>query len=304
MLHRLGYVAIALSLQSTTNRTCRLSNATPKRLRELIRANLDGLAEVLQFNVRHRIGLYRISSQIIPFASHPVNAIAWWEEYAGDLARLGRFIRQSDLRVSMHPGQFTALSTPNQETLAAALRDLDWHVRFLEALGMDSSHKVIVHVGGTYGDKAAAMGRFLAAVGNLPPHHRERLVVENDERSYTVDDVLRVAERSGLPVVFDWLHHQINPGPPASVRGLLQACWATWSRERDGLPKVHFSSPRAGGPAGAHDDWVDADEFVRFLAAAPDRPFDCMLEAKRKELALFRLRRELAARGVRPDAAA
>ena len=297
MLRRLGYVAIALSIDASTNRTCRLANATPGRLRELGAANLAGLAEVLAFNVRSDVSLYRISSQIIPFASHAAVHFPWWEEFGGDLRRLGDFILRHDLRVSMHPGQFTVLSSPDERTLAASLRDIEWHVRFLDLLGVDSRHKVIVHLGGVYGDKVAALRRFAHTVRSLPLAWRQRLAVENDERLYTVDDALRAAAETGLPVVFDWLHHQLNPGRSGDASEAMARCFATWQGERDGLPKVHFSSPQRGGRLGAHADWVDPEEFARFLRMAPPTDFDCMLEAKKKDLALFRLRRDMAALG-------
>lgn len=162
MLRHLGYVAIALSIDATTNRTCRLRNATPETLRRLIRSNLEGLRKVLQFNRRHGIYLYRISSQIIPFASHPVNRIAWWDEQADLFAELGELIAANGFRVSMHPGQFTVLNSPRREVVEASLLELQWHVRFLDSLDTDSGNKIVLHVGSAHGGKAEAADRFVA----------------------------------------------------------------------------------------------------------------------------------------------
>jgi UV DNA damage repair endonuclease len=95
---------------------------------------------------------------------------------------------------------------------------------------------------------------------------------------------------------------QSNPGP-GLPRDLIVMCFATWSA-RDGFPKVHISSQAAGASLGAHADWVSPDDVLRFIDEAPRVPFDCMLEAKEKDRALLRLRRELAALGVLevPDA--
>lgn len=297
MLRHLGYVAIALSLGATTNRTCRLRNVTAERLRALSAANLRDLRRVLHYNVEHDICLYRISSQLIPFASHPVNGIRWWTEFADLLADLAAVIARHRLRVSVHPGQFTVLNSPDPAVVEAAIQELAWHVRLLDALGTDSASKIVVHVGGRYGSKAAALDRFAAVAAGLPASWRRRLVVENDERLFSAEDVLDLAERTGLPVVFDWLHHTANPGR-GDVSVLIDRCFDTWG-PADGPPKVHYSSQAPGGRRGAHADYVDLDDFLAFLRAVPDdRPFDCMLEAKAKDRALLRLRAEMAARGV------
>jgi UV DNA damage endonuclease len=297
MLRRLGYVAIALSIEATTNRTCRLRNATPALLRKLIALNLEGLHAVLQFNVQNGILLYRISSQIIPFASHPVHRVPWWDEFRADFERLRAFIRRHDMRVSMHPGQFTVLNSPRAAVVEASLKEIEWHIRFLDCLAPDASHKVVLHVGGVYGNKVAAADRFVQAVRRLPESWRRRLVIENDERVYATEDVLAISRETGLPVAFDWLHHTASSGGRFPTPRTLGACFDTW-KVGDGLPKVHFSSQAPGGRKGQHANWIRTAEFERFLETAPERDFDCMLEAKCKDLALFRLRRELQRRGV------
>lgn len=297
MLHRLGYVAIALSLDVTTNRTVRLANASTRRLRELIQMNVGTLNRVMRFNARSDIRLYRISSEIIPFASHPVNKIPWWEEWGGLLAQIGRFARDEGIRLTMHPGQFTVLNSTDPAILEASLRDLEWHTRLLEALGTDVSSKLVLHVGGAVGGKLAARRRFIDSALQLPERYRGRLVIENDDRVWNAAEVLDIAGETGLPVVFDTLHDQANPSPGHDRADLVARAFATW-RPDDGLPKVHVSSQATGKRRGAHADYVAAEDLLALLAAAPPLPFDCMLESKCKDLALFRLREELAAQGV------
>ena len=212
MLRRLGYVAIALGSGATTNRTCRLHNATPARLRDLIAANLAGLRATLEYTASRDIRLYRISSQLVPFASHPVNRLAWWEEFAAELAELRSLIRHHDLRVSMHPGQYTVLGSPRPGVVEAAVAELAWHARLLDALGTGHADKIVLHLGGAYGDRDAAVGRFAAVVAGLPAAVRRRLALEHDEHTFAAEEVLAVARRTGLPVVFDWLHHAAHPG--------------------------------------------------------------------------------------------
>ncbi len=130
---------MALSIDASTSRTCRLRNATPERLAELIGANLADLLCVLEFNVERGVLLYRISSHLIPFASHPVNDRPWWDDFAGPLSRIADVIARSGMRVSVHPGQFTVLNSPNPKTVADSLRELEWHARLLDALRTDTS---------------------------------------------------------------------------------------------------------------------------------------------------------------------
>ena len=296
MLRRLGYACLCATLDGSSPRGTILRNATPDRLRDLIGANLAGLRRVVEFNVERGIGLFRISSDVVPFGSHPVNAVRWWEEFAEPLAAVGALIRRYDLRVSMHPGQYTVLSAPNERVVAAALADLDYHTRFLDALGVDARHKVVIHVGGAYGDKAAALDRWIDRVVSLPEPVRRRLVVENDERLFGIDDVLDAAAATGVPVVLDVLHQRVYAGPDTDARLAehLRRAAATWQADRDGIAKIHYSSQALSQRPGAHAELVDPVEFAGFLALAPpDVEFDCMLEAKGKEAALFHLRATL-----------
>lgn len=295
MLRHLGYVAMCLTIDSATNRTCRLKNATPERLRELIESNLDELEQVLRFNVANRIHLYRISSELIPFASHPINEIPWWEEYADRFQIMAAILREGDIRATMHPGQFTVLNSNNPKVVASAIEEVAWHVRLLEALETGPSSKIILHVGGAFGDKPAAMKRFADVVADLPDSFRDRIVIENDEHVYAIGDVLELSAKTGLPVIYDNLHDRIHSGQDDPGRWLPDV-FRTWT-SRDGTPKVHFSSQAEGGRIGAHSEFIDAEEFARYLDVAPtDTEFDCMLECKQKDRALFALRETLEAR--------
>lgn len=297
-LRRLGYACICLSIDARSNRGTILRNATPERLRDLISANLAGLREMLTFNINNDIRLFRISSQVIPFGGHPVNQLAWWEEFAAPLAELGNLIRESDMRVSLHPGQYTVLSSADQRIVAAAIADLTWHSRLLDAMELDSRHKLVIHGGGAYGDKPAAMARWAENYTGLPDSIRRRLVLEHDERVYSATDVLALSACTGVPVVIDTLHYRLNPGEATpTLRAALDAAFATW-RPQDGPPKVHFSSQALTLRPGAHAEHADPAEFRAFLDIAPEQPFDCMLETKGKDRSLFALRAALASHGV------
>jgi UV DNA damage endonuclease len=297
MLTRLGFVASVLSEGISTSRTCRLRNATPARLRELITENLAALDRVVTFLERKRILLYRITSNLIPFASHPINTVDWWGEYAPALRAIGRRLRDARVRVSTHPGQYTVLNSPSPAIVKAAVAELEYHARLLDLLGTDASAKIVLHIGGLYAaSEAMAMDRFCAVAAELPHGVKRRLVVENDDRLFDAEEALSVADRVGVPVVFDWLHHKANRCR-APIAEILPAIFATWSAA-DGRPKVHLSSQAAGAAPGAHADFVSVPDALAFFEALPPQPFDCMLEAKQKDRALLKLRAGLRRRGI------
>jgi UV DNA damage endonuclease len=290
---RLGYACINLTLgpKARTSRRCRISNATPQRLEELARANLLGLSEVLHWNVSQNIKLFRISSGILPLASHPIVQWSWQEVLRQEISTNGDFAREHNLRLSMHPGQYTVLNSPNMDVVAAANAELSYHANLLDAMGLTSDHKIILHVGGVYGDREASLRRFCENFCALPGNVKNRLVIENDERSYSVDDALYLSASLRVPIVFDYLHHKAFSNRPLKA-GLLDQICATWSAS-DGRPEFHYSTQRNRARRGAHADMIDIRDFKRFLRALPQRDVDVMLEAKAKDKALLKLRRAL-----------
>ena len=273
---RLGYACVNTGLPSS-GRTVRLANATPDRLRELTSENLDALEAIMRWNAAHGIEVFRVTSNLVPFASHPVNSVRWWDELSERFAEIGAL----GGRLSTHPGQYTVLSSSRPEVVAAAVAELEYHDRLLTALGRDAAHKIVLHVG--------SPERFEAAFERLSEGARTRLVLENDER-VPLEDVLRVARRIQVPVVFDVFHHQLAPSfPGLSVRELVLLVGETWT-DRDGRQKIHFSTQAPGKRPGAHADSVDLEAFAALVDEVGDLPLDCMLEVKDKERSVLRTR--------------
>jgi UV DNA damage endonuclease len=162
----------------------------------------------------------------------------------------------------------------------------------LDLMELPANAKVQVHVGGVYGDKPAAMARFVAGYRALPPSVRRRLVIENDDRSYTVGDCLEVSRQCGVPVLFDVFHHRVNCSGE-SVAEALERCAATWGR-RDGPPMVDYSSQEPGQRRGRHAEHIARQDFRRFLVQARGVECDVMLEIKDKEKSALAALRVLA----------
>lgn len=285
---RIGYACLTLGVPETTLKKCLLKNATPERLHQLIGDNLHALERMIDYNIQNRIRLFRISSDIIPFASSPVNTVPWAEAFAEQLDTIGQKIIRSGMRVSMHPGQYTVLNSPSEQTATSAAMELAYHARFLDSLGVNSTHKIILHVGGAYGDKPAAMERFASRYAALDDAAKARLVIENDDTLYHVEDVLAIGRANGIPVVFDNLHNAVNPSPLSeSDRYWVSECAKTWSA-RDGAQKIHYSQPDPEKKMGAHSQSISIEGFLSYLNAISPLHPDVMLEVKDKNISALK----------------
>lgn len=283
---RIGYPCINRTLGCVGARTLRLRSYSFSRLEEVMASNLDCLETMLHWNVDHGLRFFRITSDLIPLASHPEVRPPWQERIGERLSKIGRWVSEQGVRIDMHPGQYTVLNAKEDRIVSNALLDLAYHCDVLDLMGLDRSAKIQIHVGGVYGDRAASMDRFVSAAQRLPKRIRARLVVENDERGFPLADCLGLSRRIGIPVVFDAYHHSLfNRGEP--LREALATAGETWGSE-DGIPIVDYSSPAPGGRFGRHAETLDDRHFKRFLAQSVPHDFDLMLEIKDKELSALR----------------
>lgn len=290
-LRHIGYACINRTLDLTTGRTLRLSNLTEEYAAEVTSANLSNLVRILEWNVEHSLHMFRISSSAVPFASHPEFSLDWRAHFADELAHIRRLAEQHELRLSMHPGQYTVLNSKKDDVVERAIAELDYHARFLEAITPDGGD-IVLHVGGAYGDKETSMRRFATNFRRLSSSARRQLVIENDDTVYNVDEVLELCAEIGRPLVFDIFHHQCNP-PSEQWRDdlipRLEAVVATWDGQP---PKCHISTGREGTRT-SHADYISAEDFEVFVGLMgevdADAPFDLMVEAKEKDKAALRL---------------
>jgi len=278
---RIGYPCINRSIGCSAGRTFRLASYSETRLIETVAGNLACLETILRDNVEKGFLFHRISSDIIPFASHPICTFDWRNRFSEDLSRIGRFIRDHGIRISMHPDQFTLLNSPNGDVFDRSVRELAYHVDILDGMGLGVDARVQIHVGGVYGNKPEAIDRFVKRLDTLDGRIRRRLAIENDDRLFTVADCLRVHERTGLPVIFDNLHHAVNSSgePLADAFRHLKETWG----EDAGIPMTDYSEHLTGGRPGRHAEQIDADAFSRYLLDTAGYDFDIMLEIKDKE---------------------
>jgi len=299
----LGFVSICLSEKDcspagdvTVKSIERLPDreARIERIRRTARRNLENTLRILWFLKGNGLSCYRFATHLIPLATHEAtDGWEWWQDPLLEplLARIGQVIRQESFRVSTHPPQLCVLNAAEPGVFAWVERYTDYHVRLFRTMGLDETTKIVLHVGKRFpGGNQAGLRQALANVERLPEAVRARLVLENDDRTFSAKETLTLCQQAGVPMVFD-LHHHWCRNDGEDYRDLLPAVFATW---RDRPPKVHLSTPRSPEDVRAHADYVDAGFVEPFLEyAASLGSFDVMVEAKMKDLAALRLRQEL-----------
>ena len=279
-IRSLGFACVLADGSLSTNHTFRLANLSPARLAEAAHANMDDMERILAIMAEGPLRLFRLGGSMIPFASHEALDFDWRPLVAGRLRAIGDYYAPKGFRFSNHPGQFTILNSPDPGIVYRALNELHYACDLLDLMGLDASHKVVIHGGGIYGDRESATERLVEAVRTLPENICNRIILENDERLFSLAQILDVAEKGGVPVVFDLHHHQINPGE-GDLHEMLLRVRRTWG---DVLPKIHMSSQKPDARVGAHDDLLHDDDLQTMIDAIPFDT-DVMVESKAKEIA-------------------
>ncbi|TPE44080.1 UV DNA damage repair endonuclease UvsE [Pontibacter mangrovi] len=287
---KIGYPCINEALECRSSRTFRLASYSEERLIETVEQNLACLRRILEYNVQHGLLFFRLSSDLVPFASHEVNQYNWQEHFKMTLKRLGSYIKNNNMRISMHPDQFVVLNSPNEKTVRNSIAELVYQGSILDLMGLDTTAKLQIHGGGAYGDKPAAIQRFAEVYHTmLPDAVKARLCVENDDRTYTLQDCLQLHELTGMPVIFDNLHHEcVNNGEP--MREAVEMAATTWQPEKDGILMMDYSSQAPNERRGKHVQSIEEQLFHDFLAETEGMDMDIMLEIKDKQESALKAR--------------
>ena len=282
----------------TTTATAMLRLPRPERLArlsELGLTNADALFASLHYCAAQGIGAFRINSQILPIKTHPqagydITELPRGNEIVARFRECGAFAREHGLRLSFHPDQFVVLNSPNKDTVARSLDELNYQAQVAEWVGADT---INLHGGGAYGDKPSALQALRRTIERLPELVRSRLTLENDDKTYSPADLLPVCADTGVPLVYDVQHHRCLPDG-LTIEDATERAGATWNRE----PLFHISSPIEGwcGPKPArHHDYIDPRDFPN---AWKNRTLTVEVEAKAKELAVLKLLTDLKQLGL------
>lgn len=300
---RLGYVAISnvLGKKVTSSSTVTYSNylkinTEEKRLEKLktvALSNLIALEELLKYNIKNNIHFYRITSALVPLVTHP--DVGYWghrEIYKKDFQYIGKLIKDSNMRVDTHPDEFNVVNSNNPKVVENTIINLSRQVEWFEDMEYKDG-KMVIHIGGATGGKEKAIKRFIDNFSKMPSQIKERLMIENDDKTYTAKETLQLCKIINIPMVLDIHHHNCN-NEGDEITEILEDILDTWNNE-DLPPKMHFSSPKditlADKVDKKHSDFINALDFINFIEKL--RPYkrdvDIMLECKEKDVALFKL---------------
>lgn len=260
------------------------------RIAELIRHNADALRVAIQFCARRGIGCFRVNSQILPLKTHPALAYDLWQLPDADdlISRFkiaGQLAAALDVRLTFHPDQFVVLNSPHESVVAGSVAELEYQAQVADWIGADV---IIIHGGGAYGDKQAALDRLRANLERLSAAVRGRLALENDDRVYAPADLLGLCRAERIPFVYDVHHHRCLPDGRTPEQ-VTRAARETWNRE----PLFHVSSPASGGSRGdlrMHADFINPRDLP---SCWNSQRLTVEVEARAKEVAVLRLRRAL-----------
>ena len=306
---RLGFAVKVLGQPGLKSNDTRRWQANPH-----LRVSLGYLCETFAYLRKHGIHMYRMSSDLAPYATHPdmPQFHAMVRESAADLAYVGRLAREQDLRLSFHPSQFIVLNSENEDLTRKSMWDLESQAEMLDLMECGPEAVLVVHVGGAYGDRESGWRRWAATWPRLGEPVRRRLVLENDDIRYSASDVLKVHEATGVKCVWDYQHHCCFNPEFLPMRETFRRFVATW---RAGVrPKMHLSCARTemreikrrNRKTGkievvlqppiwtGHADYNNPFESIQFLRSIADVDVDIMLESKAKDLSLIRLRNDIA----------
>jgi UV DNA damage endonuclease len=294
---RFGYVSTAIVLWDaspakalTFTRYQQLTdNERVERLHYVTKQNLDHTLRMLYYNLAHEIELYRLSSSIVPLATHPEVRWDFVTPFRTEWKEIGDLVKKNKLRVSFHPNQFTLFTSPQKKITNNAVVDMEYHYRMFEAMGIEDRGLINIHIGGAYGDKTETIHRFHKNLQQLPLPIKKVMTLENDDKTYNAEETLLACEKETIPFVFDYHHHMANLCK-TPLEELLPRIFQTWAYLQH-IPKIHISSPKTEKEFRSHADFVDLEFIMPFLLLLKElgQDVDFMIEAKAKDQAALKL---------------
>ena len=295
---RLGYVAISKALENTTTSSTitytnfEKENKPYDKLYKIINNNLNSLIEILNYNIKNNLHFYRLTSKLIPLATHKEVNYNYIIPFKDKFLQIGNLIKQNNLRIDLHPDQFAVLNSTNKSVVDNTFKILEYHYKILNALNIKDKI-IILHIGSNNFGKQNSIKRFINNFNKLPQHLKKCIAIENDDKIFTLNDCLYISDILKIPVVLDY-HHFLCNNTGEKIEEMIQKVFLSWKNK---TPKIHFSSPKSNlkKEFRSHNDYINVDTFIDFINKIKfiNKNFDIMLEAKAKDDALFRLVRQL-----------
>jgi UV DNA damage endonuclease len=287
----LGFACICNTLQEngrfktvTVKTLLKLSKEDQeKKLKSIAVDNLYNSLQILKWCKSNNILMYRFSSDLIPLATY-AEGWSWWEDkdIQNMCAQIKAFALENGIRISFHPDQFCVLNSDKPNVVQNSIKLLEHLNRLSNMLG---NNILIIHTGSTIGGKEKAIQRFIDSFNLLSKDIQSKIVLENDDKSFGVLEVIHICETLGIPMLLD-IHHYNCYNVGENLLDLRQRIITSWKGRR---PKMHLSSGKTGFVDRHHADYINEADYINALKFAGDE-FDIMLECKQKELALLKIR--------------
>ena len=294
---RLGYACITETLKDITSSSQYTYTNYNKeknidKLDKTIRSNLNDLSKILEYNIKNNIHFYRLSSKIIPLATKEDVEFDYLNKYKKYYQRISKQISENNMRVDFHPDQFCVLNSANKEVVNNSINILKYHYNLLDVMGIKEKI-LILHIGSNVFGKKQSLQRFINNFNKLPRYLQKTIVIENDDKIFNIEDCLYLNKKIGVKIVLDYHHHICN-NDNISLYNNIDRIFLTWKGKKI---KIHFSSPKSKlkKEFRSHNDYINSEEFISFLEKIKhlNTDLDIMIEAKKKDEAMFRLIREL-----------
>lgn len=291
---RLGYACNNVTIDETASHTItyknysKLGESRLRKLDQVIKMNFKSLENILKFNISNDIYFYRMTAELLPLLTYPNINFDFYSQYEEHYINIGKIIKKHGLRVDIHASQYAILNSTRQDVVDSTINILKNYQKMYEMMKINS--KLVLHIGSSEGGKINSINRFISNYNSLDKNLKKLIIIENDDKKFNIRNTLKLCEILHVPMVLDYHHYTINRNNE-KIENFIDRIFNTW----DETPKIHFSSPKDKKNKRSHNDYINSDDFINFIEKIKftNRDFDVMIEAKKKDEALFRLIREL-----------
>ena len=290
---RLGYACISKTLDITSSHTITYTNYEKTRnkeekLIEITNKNLNNLEEILKYNIKKNIHFYRMSSKIIPLATHPNIKLNLLNIFKEKLEHIGNIIKENNIRVDIHLDEYCVLNSTNPNIVNSTINIIKFYKNMLKTINIESY--MILHIGSSAFGIEKSITRFINNFKKLDEESKNMIILENDDKVFKIEDVLKICKILNIPMVLDYHHYKCNKVEPLEQH--IKEIINTWNSI---TPKMHLSSKKNNKEFRSHHDYIDINDFIELtnILKTQNKNIDIMIEAKQKDMALFKLIREL-----------
>ena len=292
---RLGYACISNGVGKTSSSRITYTyykkvgrSIGNKKLDSIIKSNFNVLEEILNYNIKNDIYFYRMTSNLIPLATHESVDFDVINQYEDYFKNIGNIINNNNLRVDIHLDPYVVINSINNTVLHSSINILNFYKDMFNKMNINTY--MIMHVGSKLNGKMDSMRRFIDNFNLLDSDIKNMIILENDDKVYNIRNVLKICNKLNIPMVLDYHHFKCNRNNE-KIEDYIEKIFDTWND----IPKIHFSSPKNKKEYRAHHEYIDVDDFINFINKIKftNRDIDIMLESKGKDDALARLVRQL-----------